>query len=33
MVFGDYHTHTIYSDGKITMEESVNQAINIGLKQ
>lgn len=33
MVFGDYHTHSIYSDGKITMEESVNQAINIGLKQ
>ena len=33
MVFGDYHTHSLYSDGKITMEESVKQAINIGLKQ
>ena len=33
MVFGDYHTHSNHSDGKITMEESVNQAIKIGLKQ
>ena len=29
----DYHTHSIYSDGKNTYEEILNQAIHKGLKQ
>ena len=32
-LFGDYHTHTIYSDGKSTIEENVRSAVNKGLKQ
>ena len=28
----DYHTHSTYSDGKGTMEESVKTAISKGLK-
>ncbi len=28
----DYHTHTTYSDGKGTMEESVKAAVERGLK-
>ena len=31
-IFADYHTHTIYSDGKTTIQENVEQAIKIGLK-
>lgn len=31
-IFADYHTHTIYSDGKTTIEENVQQAIEKGLE-
>lgn len=31
-IFADYHTHTIYSDGKTTIEENVKQAIDMGLE-
>lgn len=31
--FGDYHTHTIYSHGKGTIEENVHEAERKGLKQ
>lgn len=30
---GDYHTHTIYSDGKSTLEQNVISAVNKGIKQ
>lgn len=32
-IFGDYHTHTIDSDGKSTIEENVISATNKGIKQ
>lgn len=32
-LFGDYHTHTFYSDGVSSIEENVLSAINKGLKQ
>ena len=31
--WGDYHTHTIYSHGKGTIEENVLAAQKIGLKE
>lgn len=33
ILFGDYHTHTIYTHGKGTIEDSVKMAIKRGLKQ
>lgn len=32
-LIGDYHTHTIYSHGRNTIEENVVRAIEIGLKE
>ena len=32
-LWGDYHTHTYYSDGKSSLEDNVKSAINKGLKQ
>jgi putative hydrolase len=29
---GDFHTHTVYTHGKSTIEENVSQADNLGLK-
>jgi putative hydrolase len=31
--WGDYHTHTIYSHGHGTIEENVERAVEIGLKE
>lgn len=31
--YGDYHTHTTFSDGVSTLEENIQQAIKIGLKE
>ena len=33
ILFGDYHTHTIYTHGKSTIEENVLVAIKKGLKE
>ena len=33
VIFGDYHTHTIYSDGKQTVMQSAETAKQKGLKQ
>lgn len=32
-IWGDYHTHTVFSHGKGSMEESVVSAISLGLKE
>lgn len=32
-IFGDYHTHTVFSDGKSAFEENVIAAKNKGLKE
>jgi putative hydrolase len=31
--YGDYHTHTVYSDGKSSIEENVAAAVSMGLKE
>ncbi|MDR2091139.1 MAG: PHP domain-containing protein [Clostridiales bacterium] len=31
--YGDYHTHTVYSDGKSSIEENVAAAVKRGLKE
>ena len=33
MIIADYHTHTIFSHGKGTIEENVKRAEELGLKQ
>ncbi len=33
MIFGDFHTHTRYSDGKGKIIDNVQAAVDIGLKQ
>ena len=32
-IWGDYHTHTIYSHGRGTVEQNVQEAIKKGLKE
>ena len=32
-ILGDYHTHTTYTHGKSTVEENVEQAELLGLKE
>ena len=31
--YGDYHTHTNFSDGRSTLEQNIQRAIEIGLKE
>ncbi|MCL2861773.1 MAG: PHP domain-containing protein [Firmicutes bacterium] len=33
MLFGDYHTHTLFSHGKGTIEDNCSRAVEIGLKE
>lgn len=33
MIYGDYHTHTVFSHGKGSMEDNVRAAVNVGLKE
>jgi len=33
MFLGDYHTHTVFSHGKTSIEENVTRAIELGLKE
>ena len=33
MILGDYHTHTVYSHGKSTIEENCQAAVKAGLKE
>ena len=33
ILYGDYHTHTVYTHGHGTIEDSVKVAIKRGLKQ
>lgn len=32
-VLGDYHTHTVFSHGHVSIEDNVKAAINLGLKE
>lgn len=31
--YGDYHTHSVFSDGEGTLEENIQHAVSIGLKE